>query len=189
MAQPHQAAAQSIPAVLQPVHAAHLAADVQPDLRHPLRQGSGGTRWDIAAVRHVAVMLPGICIMTAIQSASQSGFGMVADIDSGFMDKFFVAPMSRTSVLIGKLVADGTRMAIQASIILLIAYTMTLVLGWRIPFATGIPVRPSSSCSRLVSASRSRAFRTPSRCAPRTPKRRCSSASRWCFHCSFCRPR
>jgi hypothetical protein len=30
--------------------------------------------------------------MTAIQSASQSGFGMVADIESGFMDKFFVAP-------------------------------------------------------------------------------------------------
>jgi ABC-type multidrug transport system permease subunit len=47
--------------------------------------------------------------------------------------------MSRTSVLIGKLVADGTRMAIQSSIILFIAYVMTLVLGWRIPFATGIP--------------------------------------------------
>jgi ABC-2 type transport system permease protein len=88
---------------------------------------------------YVAVMLPGISIMTAIQSASQSGFGMVADIDSGFMDKFFVAPMSRTSVLIGKLVADGARMAIQSAIILVIAYVMTLVLGWRIPFATGIP--------------------------------------------------
>ncbi len=75
--------------------------------------------------------------MTAIQSASQSGFGMVADLDSGFMDKFFVAPMRRTSVLAGKLLADGLRMAIQAAIVLVIAYALTLVAGRRIPFATG----------------------------------------------------
>jgi len=85
----------------------------------------------------VAVMLPGVAIMTAIQSASQSGFGMVADIDSGFMDKFFVAPIRRTSVLLGKMLADGTRMAVQSSIVLFIAWVMTFVAGWRIPFATG----------------------------------------------------
>lgn len=102
-------------------------------------RGAAGPGGVVLPYDYVAVMLPGIAIMTAIQSASQSGFGMVADIDSGFMDKFFVAPMSRTSVLIGKLVADGIRMAIQSSIILVIAYAMTLVLGWRIPFATGIP--------------------------------------------------
>ncbi|MCA1812791.1 MAG: ABC transporter permease [Halobacteriales archaeon] len=88
---------------------------------------------------YVAVLLPGIAVMTAIQSAAQSGFGMVADIETGFMDKFFVAPIRRSSVLIGKLVADGLRMAGQAGIILLIAYAMTLLAGWRIPFATGLP--------------------------------------------------
>lgn len=87
---------------------------------------------------YVAVLLPGIVIMTAIQSASQSGFGMVADIDSGFMDKFFVSPMRRTSVLLGKLLADGLRMAIQSAIVLVIAYALTLLAGWRIPFATGL---------------------------------------------------
>ncbi len=86
---------------------------------------------------YVAVLLPGIAVMTAIQSASQSGFAMVSDLESGFMDKFFVAPIRRSSVLAGKLLADGLRMAAQAGIILGIAALLTLA-GWRIPFATGV---------------------------------------------------
>ncbi|MGA8303864.1 MAG: ABC transporter permease [Thermoplasmata archaeon] len=88
---------------------------------------------------YIAVLLPGIAVLTAIQAASQSGFGMVTDIETGFMDKFFVAPIHRASVLIGKLLADGLRMAAQAGIVLLIAYIFTLAFGWRIPFATGLP--------------------------------------------------
>ncbi len=86
---------------------------------------------------YVAVLLPGIAVMTAIQSASQAGFGMVADLESGFMDKFFVAPIRRSSVLVGKLVADGIRMLAQAGIILGVAAILT-AFGWRIPFATGV---------------------------------------------------
>ena len=88
---------------------------------------------------YVAVMLPGVATMTAIQSASQSGFGMVNDIETGFMDKFFVSPIRRSSVLIGKLLADGLRMAAQAALIFLIAWVFKLIAGWRIPFATGVP--------------------------------------------------
>ncbi len=88
---------------------------------------------------YIAVLLPGISIMTAIQSASQSGFAMVSDIETGFMDKFFVAPIRRTAVLVGKVLADGIRMASQAGLVLLIAYVFTLAFGWRIPFATGLP--------------------------------------------------
>ena len=87
---------------------------------------------------YIAVLLPGIAVLTAIQAASQSGFGMVTDIETGFMDKFFVAPIHRASVLIGKLLADGLRMAAQAGIVLLIAYLFTLAFGWKIPFATGL---------------------------------------------------
>ena len=98
---------------------------------------SGGFSGAPLPYDYVAVLLPGITVMTAIQSASQSGFGMVADLESGFMDKFFVAPIRRGSVLAGKLLADGLRMAAQAGIILGIAALLTLV-GWRIPFATGV---------------------------------------------------
>src|SRR5216117_4031958 len=103
-----------------------------------------GTVFSAAATQlpydYVAVLLPGITVMTAIQSASQSGFGMVADLESGFMDKFFVAPIRRSSVLAGKLLADGLRMAAQAGIILGIAALLALFgqgRDWRIPFATG----------------------------------------------------
>jgi ABC-2 type transport system permease protein len=88
---------------------------------------------------YVAILLPGIAVMTAIQSAAQSGFSMVTDIETGFMDKFFVSPISRISVLIGKTIADGLRMAGQSAIILLIAYLLKLIAGWRIPFASGLP--------------------------------------------------
>lgn len=87
---------------------------------------------------YIAVLLPGIAIMTAIQSAAQSGFAMVSDIETGFMDKFFVAPIRRSAVLIGKILADGIRMASQAGIVLVIAYAFSLAFGWKIPFATGI---------------------------------------------------
>lgn len=87
---------------------------------------------------YVAILLPGIAVMTAIQSAAQSGFSMVTDIETGFMDKFFVSPISRISVLIGKTIADGLRMAGQSAIILLIAFVLKLIAGWRIPFTTGL---------------------------------------------------
>src|SRR5437879_11868369 len=70
---------------------------------------------------YVAVLLPGITVMTAIQSASQSGFGMVADLEAGFMDKFFVAPIRRRSVLAGNLLAHALRTASPAGLILGIA--------------------------------------------------------------------
>src|SRR5438445_7818264 len=97
---------------------------------------SGGLSGGPLPYDYVAVLLPGITVMTAIQSASQSGFGMVADLESGFMDKFLVAPIRRSSVLAGKLLADGLRMAAQTGIILGIAAILTL-FGLRIPFATG----------------------------------------------------
>ncbi|MGH7339038.1 MAG: ABC transporter permease, partial [Candidatus Rokuibacteriota bacterium] len=102
-------------------------------------RGAGPPGAPVPDYDYVAVLLPAIAVMTAIQSASQSGFSMVADIETGFMDKFFVAPIRRGSVLIGKMLADGIRMACQAAIVLAIAALMTVVAGWRIPFATGVP--------------------------------------------------
>src|SRR2546422_8072802 len=69
--------------------------------------------------------------------ASKFGYVMMAALDSGLMYKFFVAPIRRSSVLAGKLLADGLRMAAQAGVILGIAAILTL-FRWRVPFATGV---------------------------------------------------
>ncbi len=38
--------------------------------------------------------------------------GMVTDIHDGLLDKFLIAPIRRSSILLGKVFADATRMAI-----------------------------------------------------------------------------
>lgn len=89
-------------------------------------------------VDYVAIFLPAVLIMSAIQSAAQSGLGIMMDIESGFHDKFLVAPIHRASVLAGKLLSDGLRMTVQAGFLLLVAWLLALALGWRIPFASGL---------------------------------------------------
>jgi ABC-2 type transport system permease protein len=101
-------------------------------------RASSGPGQTPLAYDYIAVLLPGIAVMSAIQSAAQSGFSMVSDIETGFMDKFLVAPISRASVLMGKTLADGVRMAAQTAIVLGIADLFCVAFGWKIPFATGV---------------------------------------------------
>jgi len=49
---------------------------------------------------------------------------MVNDLEDGMLDKFLIAPIRRSSILLGKVLADSSRMAIQALIIIGIAYVM-----------------------------------------------------------------
>lgn len=76
---------------------------------------------------------PSVVTMTILTASFQSGMGMVTDLDSGLLDKFLISPIRRSSVLIGKVMADGARMLMQGTLILLIA----LALGARI--RTGVP--------------------------------------------------
>src|SRR2546425_4501121 len=71
---------------------------------------SGGFSGTPLPYDYVAVLLPGITVMTAIQSASQSGFGVGADLESGFIDTFFVAPIRRRGVPAGQLPSPRPRM-------------------------------------------------------------------------------
>lgn len=82
---------------------------------------------------YLQFLVPTIVGLTALNSAFQSGMGMVTDIDSGLLDKFLIAPIRRSSILLGKVVADATRMALQAILIIALSF----IMGAR--FATGIP--------------------------------------------------
>jgi ABC-2 type transport system permease protein len=67
---------------------------------------------------------PSVLVMTVLTSAFQSGMGMVADLEQGMLDKFLISPIHRSSVLIGKVVADATRMVLQGILILVVALAM-----------------------------------------------------------------
>ncbi len=82
---------------------------------------------------YLQFLVPTIVGLTALNSAFQSGMGMVNDMDAGLLDKFLIAPIRRSSILLGKIVADATRMSLQALLIIALSF----IMGAR--FKTGVP--------------------------------------------------
>jgi ABC-2 type transport system permease protein len=85
-----------------------------------------------AGVTYLAYATPGILLQNGFTSALQSGTSIVEDINSGFLQKMLVTPVSRASILLGRLASDAFRVAAQSIIILVLAYA----LGFSV--ATGI---------------------------------------------------
>ena len=81
----------------------------------------------------VQFMTGGILSLTVLAGAGGAGFQMVQDIDSGFLDKLRVAPISRSSIVLALLLTDAVRLAAQALLVLVIA----LALGAHV--AAGVP--------------------------------------------------
>src|ERR1700724_3491175 len=67
---------------------------------------------------YVAFQLP-VSLMFAVATAT-SGLALVTEIDSGYFDKLLVAPIRRSSVIFGRLVADLTRGIAASALVLLV---------------------------------------------------------------------
>jgi ABC-2 type transport system permease protein len=59
----------------------------------------------------------------------QSGVGFVTDMESGFLDKLKVAPIRRSSILLGKLLSDGARILLQTTVILVLAFILGVTVA------------------------------------------------------------
>ncbi|TDD63545.1 ABC transporter permease [Actinomadura darangshiensis] len=81
------------------------------------------------------VFVPGVLIQLALFGAGFVGFGLIADLRSGVVERLRVTPASRTALLLGRVLRDTVVIAAQA--VLLIA--VGLALGLRAP-AAGIAV-------------------------------------------------
>ncbi len=81
---------------------------------------------------YITFFTAAIIIQTISSSALNTGIGLVNDFDSGFMDKMRVAPISKSSILFGRLFSSALTTVVQVAIILLIG----LVLG--VTVASGI---------------------------------------------------
>jgi ABC-2 type transport system permease protein len=75
-------------------------------------------------VSYLEFAAAGILLQNAFGSALQSGNSIVADIDSGFLSKMLVTPVSRPAILLGRLSSDAFRVVIQTAIILGLAYAL-----------------------------------------------------------------
>ncbi len=75
-------------------------------------------------VSYLQFAAAGILMQNAFGSALQSGNSIVADLDSGFLQKMLVTPVSRPAILLGRLSSDAFRVVIQSAIILGLAYAL-----------------------------------------------------------------
>ena len=92
---------------------------------------------------YVTFFAGAVIIQTVLASAMQSGVGFVTDMESGFLDKLKVAPIHRSSILLGKLLSDGARILLQTVVILLLAFALgvgiaTGILGLALLFALAL---------------------------------------------------
>jgi ABC-type multidrug transport system permease subunit len=72
-----------------------------------------------AGVSYREFLIPGIMIENATLTAPTTGLALLRDASSGLADRFRSLPMSRSAVLIGRLVSDSVVFAAQA--VLLVA--------------------------------------------------------------------
>ncbi|XHH10267.1 MAG: ABC transporter permease [Candidatus Bathyarchaeia archaeon] len=75
-------------------------------------------------VSYLEFATAGIILQNAFGSSLQSGTSIVADIDSGFLQKMLVTPVRRPAILLGRLTSDAFRVVVQSAIILALSYLL-----------------------------------------------------------------
>jgi ABC-2 type transport system permease protein len=76
---------------------------------------------------------PGVLVMTVLFGSAFAGFGMLMDMDTGVLSKMLATPVTRISVIAGRVIATVVVLLIQALIIIILA----LIMG--VHFETGAP--------------------------------------------------
>ena len=86
-------------------------------------------------VSYIEYLVPGILGFTMLFSASFTGLAVLSDREVGFLKEILVAPVPRTSVVLGRVFGGATTALLQTGLIL----AGTVVLGFR-PRLLGIPL-------------------------------------------------
>lgn len=82
-----------------------------------------------AGINYITFLVPGIIGMSMLFAASFSGISLLWDRQFGFLKEVMVAPVSRTSILFGRVLGGLTTAIIQSTILIVIS----LFIGFRIP--------------------------------------------------------
>jgi ABC-2 type transport system permease protein len=72
------------------------------------------------------VFTPGVMIMMGIFSTAFVGFGLIAELRSGFIERLRITPLSRLALPLGRILRDVVVLLIQALLLVLIALPMGL---------------------------------------------------------------
>jgi ABC-2 type transport system permease protein len=64
---------------------------------------------------------PAMMVLSVLFTALQSGLTIVTDLDGGVLDKLRTDPIPRSSILVGRLIADAILMTAQVGVVLVVA--------------------------------------------------------------------
>jgi ABC-2 type transport system permease protein len=98
--------------------------------------GLGNFIGPIGDVNYLSYMAPGVIGMGLLFGSIFSGVSVIFDRQFGFMKEMMVAPVSRTSIIIGKIFGGATTATIQGIILLVVASLMG-AFSLSIEFITG----------------------------------------------------
>ncbi|MHB1519596.1 MAG: ABC transporter permease [Acidimicrobiales bacterium] len=81
---------------------------------------------------YLSFFVPSMMALSVLYTALQSGLAVVTDIDTGMLDKLSICPIRRSSIVVGRILADAVQMASQAAVVLIVGVAMgaTVATGW-----------------------------------------------------------
>jgi ABC-2 type transport system permease protein len=85
----------------------------------------------LGTLTYIDFLLPGVCAMTVLFGASQSGIGLIRDMQTGFLSRLLTTPADPRLLLSGKLLADVLRLLAQAAVVLMLG----VLLGAKVTFS------------------------------------------------------
>jgi len=88
-------------------------------------------------IDYLQYLVPGIMGFTMLLGASFAGLAILSDQDVGFLKEILVAPVSRTSIVLGRIAGGSTTAIVQAVLVFLLSIPLGFeIAGWlSIPLA------------------------------------------------------
>nr|BBH92463.1 transport permease protein [Thermogemmatispora argillosa] len=83
----------------------------------------------IPAGKTITIYVPGLLVMMALFGAGYAGFGLVAELQSGFVERLLVAPIPRAALPLSRILQDSLTLLIQVLLICLIALPLGLQIS------------------------------------------------------------
>jgi ABC-2 type transport system permease protein len=103
------------------------------------------------------VFVPGLLVQLGLFGAAFVGFGLVAEIRSGVVERMRVTPASRTALLLGRVLRDVVVLVVQGILLIVAAYAFGLhapfgglVLGLAVVALLGVAFSSASYAAALV---------------------------------------
>ena len=76
---------------------------------------------------------PGVIIMTVFFGSTWAGVNMIQDMDLGILDKMLASPVTRVSIILGRVFGTVATLMVQAMMIFLIAWIMGVKVAAGVP--------------------------------------------------------